>query len=166
VIHLGTFSKSLAPSLRLGYLVLPPALATDMLEMLKPLYIAGSRFTHAVMARFLSAGHLDRHVERMRRAYARKMHALCAALNEAFGTRVAISGHTTGLHLVARFPGRKMTEDLREACVRGGVRFETVADYTLDQAESDAILLGFGNLSVDEIREGVRRLKVVMRRPR
>ncbi len=159
VIHLGTFSKSLAPSLRLGYLVLPPEEAAGLMAMLQPLYIAGPRFNHEVMARFMRGGHYARHVVRMKRLYQRKMRTFCRALHEHFGDRVEINGGSTGQHLTVRFLRTAITAEKRDACLRAGVRFDMVDDYTLRPGEHpDLALLGYGSLSLERIREGVRRL--------
>lgn len=164
VIHLGTFSKSLAPAMRLGYLVLPPALAPQMLAMLRPMSLAGSRVTQAVVARLMQAGHFQRHVTRMKRVYQRKMETLCAALRSHFGDEVTITGNTTGLHLVARFRGVAVTPAVRKRCAEAGVRFDMVDDYALaSEKHGDVVLLGFGNLSLEQIEEGVRRLASVLR---
>lgn len=163
VIHLGTFSKTLAPAMRLGYLVLPPGLAADMVEMLRPLYIAGPKFSHEVMARFMRAGHFQRHITRMKRRYHRKMRVLSRALHEHFGDRVEINGHSTGLHVTVRFAGTTITPEVREACRRAGVQFDTVDDYTVRRGRhSDLVLLGFGNLSAEQIETGIRRLATVL----
>lgn len=165
VIHLGTFSKSLAPAMRLGYLVLPPDMAAEMVRMLRPLYLAGSRVLHAAVAELMREGHFERHVARMKRVYARKMKTLCAALREYFGEDVTISGNSTGLHLVARFRGVALTAALRARCAEAGVRFDTAGDYALvKRRDAEGALLGFGALSLEEIREGVRRLAMVIQK--
>lgn len=164
VIHLGTFSKSLAPTLRLGYLVLPPGEAAGLVAMLRPLYFAGSRFNQEVMARFMRSGHFQRHVSRMKRRYHHKMQALCRALHTHFGDRVQINGQSTGLHITVNFIGRAITPAIQEDCLQAGVRFDTVDDYTLRSGvHPNLALLGFGDLSFDEIQEGVRRLARVLR---
>ncbi|HXG46590.1 MAG TPA: PLP-dependent aminotransferase family protein [Methylomirabilota bacterium] len=165
VIHLGTFSKVLAPSLRLGYMVLPRGLAEEVTHTLRPLHLTGSAVNQAALARLLAAGHLDRHVVRMRRLYQRKMRALCAELVTAFGERVRISGHTTGLHLVVRLAGLTVNAQVRAACEAAGVRFDTAADYAIRPRADNhrAILLGFGDLTVDQIRQAVRRLQSALR---
>lgn len=163
VIHLGTFSKTLAPALRLGYLVLPPDLVPEMLAMLRPMFMAGSRVLHAAVARLMQAGVYERHVARMKRLYERKMRTLSAALLEHFGSGVTISGNSTGLHLVAQFTGVPITAELRERCAVARVRFDTVSDYSLVRSKGpDTALLGFGDLTLDGVREGVRRLAAVM----
>jgi DNA-binding transcriptional MocR family regulator len=150
--------------MRLGYLVLPVDLAADLQAMLRPLFLAGSRFHHAVLARFLRDGHLQRHITRMKRRYHRKMRALCRALRAHFGDRVEINGHSTGLHLTARFAGTAITPALREAGRRAGVSFDTADDYTLHPGgHPDLVLLGFGNLSLEEIETGVHRLAAVLK---
>lgn len=164
VIHLGTFSKTLAPAMRLGYLVLPPQLAPDLLAMLRPMYLAGSRVLHAAVAHLMQTGHYERHVARMKRIYERKMKTLCSALQARFGDNVSISGHSTGLHLVAGFRGISLSPAVRERCAQAGVTFDTASDYALrPRRRPDVALLGFGDLSHKQIQEGVRRLATVLR---
>lgn len=158
-IHLGTFSKSLSPALRLGFIVLPVELVPALQRVLEPLHLTGSRFNQEVLARFIRGGHLVRHVARMKRVYARKMHTLHQALAAAFGDRVTVSGNTTGLHLVATFADETFAPRTRETLLRHGVEFETVDDYALGRSRHPgALALGYGNLSLEQIAAGVQRL--------
>lgn len=159
VVHLGTFSKCLAPALRLGFLVLPEELMPMMLEVVRSLHLPGPRVLQEALARFIHAGHLDGHIARMKRLYHRKMRRLERALVAAFGDRIAISGNTTGLHLVATLRGRRLTKADREAMAHEGVAADAVDDYAFAGARHPgALVLGYGNLSLEEIDEGVRRL--------
>jgi GntR family transcriptional regulator/MocR family aminotransferase len=158
--HIGTFSKALAPALRLGYLVLPVELLPTMHRTLEPMNPGTARITQATLARFLHDGHLVRHVARMRKSYERKMRALQRALTDAFGARVTVSGNTTGLHLVATFADADFTPAVRERMRVHGVDADTVDDYAFAGARHPgALVLGYGNLTLDQLAEGVRRLR-------
>ncbi len=162
-IHLGTFSKCLAPALRTGYIVLPVELVSTMLEVWRPLHLTGSRFIQETLARFIKAGHLSRHVVRMKRVYERKMRALQRALETHFGAEVSVSGNSTGLHLVATFARRKIDPATRRKLADSGVVFDLVDDYAFAGARhAGALALGYGNLTFEQIDEGVRRLARVL----
>lgn len=164
-IHIGTFSKSLAPALRLGYLVLPVELLPAMQRTLEPMNPGTARIAQAALARFLRDGHLVRHVARMKKSYQRKMRALQRALEETFGSRVVVSGNTTGLHLVATFAGLTFDRALRERMRSGGVDCDTVDDYAFAGARHPgALVMGYGNLTLEQIGEGVRRLRAALPR--
>lgn len=163
VIHLGTFSKCLAPSLRLGYMVLPSSMVEAASSLLATLHLGASLHTQETMACFIREGHLDRQVVRMQRLYRRKMRHFVGALQAAFGGQVMISGNTTGLHLVATFPDAifdaAMVTRMREA----GVAADPVDEFALGPTRHPgALALGFGHLSLEAMDEGVRRLASVL----
>ncbi|ACB74352.1 PLP-dependent aminotransferase family protein [Opitutus terrae] len=162
-IHVGTFSKVLAPALRLGYLVLPVELLPAMHRTLEPMNPGTARIAQATLARFMHDGHLVRHVARMKKSYQRKMRALQRALEDAFADRVVVSGNTTGLHLAATFTGVKFDHAWRERMQASGVDCDTANDYAFAGARhSSMLVLGYGNLTVEQIAEGVRRLRGVI----
>ena len=100
VLYLGTFSKTLAPALRLGYLVVPPPLVEPLTQAQTLLTRQLPRLEQAALATFIAEGHLARHIRRTREQYGQRRAALVAALVSAFGDRVTIGGTTAGLHLV------------------------------------------------------------------
>lgn len=163
VLHLGTFSKCLAPALRLGYVVLPATLVPAALEAAEALHLGVSRYTQEAMARFLSQGHLGRHIARMQRIYRRRRQRLRAALHAAFGDTVALSGDSTGLHLIATFSQQRFDPAARARLGAHGVAVDTVDDFTLGRRRHPgALVLGYGHLSLAAIDEGVRRLAAAL----
>lgn len=104
VLYLGTFSKTLFPGLRIGFLVVPPALAAPFGAGLSELYRGGQFFTQAVLADFMNEGHYASHIRRMRLLYAERLGLLQQAITRHFGERVTISGGDAGLHLVLGLP--------------------------------------------------------------
>lgn len=164
-IHLGTFSKSLSPSLRLGFLVLPKDLVPLAQACLSRAHLTVSRYAQLTLARFMVDGHLRRHVVRMTRVYERKMLLLTRVLSERFGDRVKVTGNSTGLHLLATFRdtvfGEGLRSDLRS---NWGVDFDAAHDYLYrERTPGNALALGFGNLSETQITEGARRLAAGLR---
>lgn len=163
VVHLGTFSKCLAPALRLGYVVLPVTLVAAAAETAETLHLDVSRYTQEAMARFIGQGHLARHLLRMQRLYRRRMQRLRSALHARFGDAVAVSGHSTGLHLVATFRGVDFDSVTRARLAACGVAADAVDDFALGRPRHPgALALGYGHLSPAEIDEGVRRLATAL----
>src|ERR1700733_4842798 len=105
VIYIGTFSKTLFPSLRLGYMVIPPALVDRFLAVRQSNDLSPSHLYQAALADFISAGHFTRHVRKTRELYAERRNALAEALRTEFGpeidgSRMEILGAEAGMHLV------------------------------------------------------------------
>jgi GntR family transcriptional regulator/MocR family aminotransferase len=103
VFYTGTFSKTLFPGLRLGYLVVPPSQLDRFRQAMRFLDGGRSALEQAVTAEFLSEGHFARHIKRMRGAYRSRRAAMVQALAERFGTGVRIEQGAGGLHLLLRF---------------------------------------------------------------
>lgn len=163
VIYIGTFSKTLFPSLRLGYLVLPEALAPQFREWKR----LGDHHTNSLsqlaLARFIGDGSLERHIARMRKIYRQRRDKLIQCLTASFPGRVKISGETAGMHLVAEFAGMDFGPDFKARLEQNGVIAATVAEHTMADAESDnQLILGYAHLSPERIEEGVGRIKEVL----
>lgn len=168
VLHVGTFSKTLSPQLRLGYLVLPPSLVDTFSAARRVTDRHAATGVQRALARLLEDGSHDRHVRRMRRLQQARQHALLDALNRQFGADVAIEGAASGLHLVAWFRG--LPASAEPALVRAG-RERGVRVYPLSplfhpstrtpQAESArpaGLVMGYALLDAQAIETGVQRL--------
>jgi GntR family transcriptional regulator/MocR family aminotransferase len=166
VVYVGSTSKTLAPALRIGWLVTPPALL-DAVVQEKVLADRGTaRIEQHAFADFLIRGELDRHLRRMRARYrARRdtlIEALAAALPEA-----AIGGVAAGLHVTVRLPDSDDEQAIREQTLLRSIELETMNDYrhhTVDRAP--ALLLGYAQMPEPAIRAGVRELSEAVRASR
>jgi GntR family transcriptional regulator/MocR family aminotransferase len=164
VAYLGTFSKILFPSMRLGYAVLPESLVGPYLERkrLTDRYCAPA--PQLAMARFIREERLDRHIARMRKEYRRRRDALASALGSAFGGRVRINGLSTGLHLTAAFEGVSFDAATLESIRRAGAIVHPVDGYALvPGSRPDALALGYSHLSPELIERGVAALARALR---
>jgi GntR family transcriptional regulator/MocR family aminotransferase len=158
VIYIGTFSKILSPALRLGYLVLPAAYVTACRELKRLNDLHCSSLEQLTLAHYIQAGHLEKHIAQMRKLYRQRRNLLRQSVLTHFADRVRLFGDSTGLHLVAEFPGVDFTTAAQQIAQQQ-VRVYPVADYaTVKEPYQNQIVLGYGNLSLNAIETGIQRL--------
>lgn len=157
VVYTGTFSRTLAPSIRAAYLILPEAL----LDVYKARFAHGastvSRFEQQVLCRFLSSGQYGRHLRRAGSLYRARCAALTAALKDAFPQGRA-SGAGAGLHLLLTLPGRDES-DLAARAAAAGYRVRTLGEYCRGTSPlPGSLVLGFAGLDVSAAPRAVADL--------
>lgn len=158
VLYLGTFSKTLAPALRLGYLVVPPALVVPLTRAQTLLVRQLPTLEQAALAAFIAEGHLARHIRRTREQYGRRRGALARAIQEHFGERVTIGGTAGGLHLVVWLAPHVQLERVVVAAQQAGIELRTTVEYATESTVRPGVLLGFALAEPDELRVGAARL--------
>lgn len=160
VIHLGTFSKTLAPFLRLGYMVLPQKLVPQVRKLQKMLYRSVNTQVQMALNRLIEQGVYVKHVSAMCKLYRKKMQTVTSALRHEFGDAVQILGVNSGLHVAVVFPNPIFDSKSRKVFLRHDVDIELLSDYTVNETDTcDTLILGFGHMAEETIREGIRRLK-------
>src|SRR5262249_5528934 len=154
VIYCGSFSKVMVPGLRIGYLVVPRSVVTTFT---RAKWLA-DRHTpvhqQAALHRFMSEGHLDRHIRRMKRTYAQRRTVLLESLQRHFGERAQVLGEAAGTHAYVRLDD----PDVPARAERNKVQLRDAATYFIGTAPRNEYLLEFSMLSERSIREGIRRL--------
>jgi GntR family transcriptional regulator / MocR family aminotransferase len=163
VIYCGTLSKSLAPGLRLGWLVLPAPLVGPIARSRMLTDHSTSVPVQAAFAEFLGNGDLDRHLRRMRRVYRERRDVLIAALARWLPAATP-SGIAAGLHVLVTLPGGVDEAEVVECAEAAGIRIYPLDEHRIVRSADDppAILLGYGNLATPAIEEGVRILARVV----
>jgi GntR family transcriptional regulator/MocR family aminotransferase len=157
-LYVGSFSKTLYPGLRLGFVVAPPALSATLAVLHSELYRGGQLTTQAALAEFIAGGHFASHVRRMRKVYAERQAALAESLRARLGGAVTVPSDPAGLHLAV---GLKDARD--EAVSAAAAALDLVARplsayYRNPVNAPQGLVLGFGGIEADEIDPAVTRL--------
>ncbi|MEG0616691.1 MAG: PLP-dependent aminotransferase family protein [Oscillospiraceae bacterium] len=165
VVYIGTFSKSIAPSIRIGYMVLPYSLLARYNSEFSFYSSTVSRFEQQTLCRFIEDGHFARHLNRLRCAYRLRRDVLVRELQSAFGDNVTISGAHTGLHLLASFSPDFLKDKnealLIKAALDASVRVSGLSSYyhNADTYRSRlTLVLGYSALNETELTSAVRTL--------
>ena len=159
VVYAGTFSKTLYPGLRLGYLVLPRAIADDFIHAAARATRAGQGIEQRALADFIARGHYTTHVRRMRARYNARQAALRAALQQAFGPGLVLSGGEAGLHLVMWLPDELPDVAVAERAAQLGLGVRALSAYARPPVRCNGLVLGYGNLDEGAVEGAVARLK-------
>jgi 2-aminoadipate transaminase len=162
VIHIGSFSKSIAPALRIGYVVADWAVLSRMLPLKTD---AGTGALEQMVLAEYCAPHFAGHVPQLSRALRAKLDTLMAALAERFGTAAEFDEPKGGIFLWVKLPDAVDTQKLAQAALAEGVAINPGFEWSPDPSYGRSRLrLCFGNPSHDEIRDGIAVLAEVCRR--
>ncbi len=155
VLYVGTFSKTLHPGLRLGFVVVPPALveAFAMARAITDRHAPGD--TQAVLARFIAEGHLLRHLRQMRELYLQRQHTLRTALAEASNGAWQLAASDRGMHLLHEVAPGTDDETLSRQALAAGVMLAPLSRYAMQSARR-GWLLGYAGFDEGEIHAAAR----------
>ncbi|MEN3335584.1 MAG: GntR family transcriptional regulator / MocR family aminotransferase [Blastocatellia bacterium] len=162
VIYLGTFSKVLFPSLRIGYVVAP----ADLVDAFVAARGVLSRFTpsidQAVLADFIDEGHFTRHIRRMRTLYAERQNMLVEAARRELGGLLDLEPHDAGIHLVGWLRDGIDDRRAQEEAARQNVEAQALSAFSIKYHHRAGLMLGYAGYNEREIRVGVRRLATAL----
>jgi len=162
VVYLGTVSKTLAPGLRLGWLVLPAALLDAVTEAKALEDLGSSTLEQLVLARLLETAAYDRHLRRSRRRNRARRDALLAAVAREI-PRARVTGISAGLHALVRLPASVDAALLARRASESSLGVYPLSWHMISPPrETDALVLGYANLPEPAIDEGIRRLAGVL----
>ncbi|NLZ61259.1 MAG: PLP-dependent aminotransferase family protein, partial [Acholeplasmataceae bacterium] len=161
VIYLNSFTKSIAPSLRISFMVLPKKLKLR-LESEHPYYTCPvSLISQVALERFIGRGSFERHLNRMKKIYRVKRDYLISLLNELpFKDRFQIEGEEAGLHFLLKFASDVSETRLVESAAKLGVRVYGLDEYLIEKCEHQPmIIIGYSALSLDSIKKAIKILR-------
>lgn len=162
IVYIGTFSRTVFPSLRIGYLIAPASLvpALTAAKWLSDLHSAS--LEQQTLAEFIAGGMYERHLRRLRRRNTARRTALLDVVHKYLGDRVEVTGEGAGAH-VALWPKEQVSEEgVIEAAAKRGVGIYGISHCFLRRPSRPGFLLGYARLTEREIREGVRLLGEVL----
>ena len=165
VVYVGTFSKSLAPSLRLGYMVVPISLRTRVIELLRARGAGGANWLQRAVAAFLSEGHFSRHIRRTRDLYRRRRDALSAAVEQDLEhTGARLRRPTGAMHAVLDLPGTMTADQVSRRAAARGVEAIPLSFFAIppDHDVGEGLVLGFAGYDEAALRRAVEVLKEVI----
>ena len=179
VIYIGTFSKIIFPSLRIGYLVVPP----NLIPIVSKAKWLCDRFCPILeqyaLTDWIRLGHFERHIRRMRQLYNLRRQALIAAFEKYFGgeercfsnslsnhrigNRVTILGENAGIHLMAKIKTNLSDETVTKTAAAAGIGLISARDYYLQPKNQGEFIFGYGQLEESEIDRGIFKLSQMLK---
>ncbi|WP_214803907.1 PLP-dependent aminotransferase family protein [Exiguobacterium sp. s194] len=158
VVYLSTFSKSLMPSLRIGYMVLPPPLLNRYRERYRHFTCSVPRFEQHTLAEFMATGDFEKHLNRMRKTYRRKLEIIIAAF-KPYEPVVSVTGASAGLHVVLSVHTSATSEELKRLAETSNIRINAMTDYRIESSDTiPQFLFGFAALSEETLPAAVSAL--------
>lgn len=159
VIYAGTFSKTLFPSLKLGYIVLPQNLVDICTEKANIYQIGSSITSQLIVNDFIAEGHFSKHLNKMRALYSHRREITSHSLSEILGQEIAVNSHKNGMQLVAKIVSGHSDNDVTTAFNKLGYNIHALSNWTTDPNQN-GLIIGFTNVANKKAAdEAARKLK-------
>lgn len=162
VIYIGTFSKVLFPSLRVGYLVIPADLVDHFLALRHAMDVSPPHLFQSVLADFIAEGHFSRHIRRMRALYGERRDVLVESLTRDFGSRLQVVGNMAGIHLTVTLPKGLDDVAIAKRAAQQSLWLWPLSPTYLSKLSHHGCILGFGSTTAAEIPGAVRHLHTIL----
>ncbi|MBD3108744.1 PLP-dependent aminotransferase family protein [Bacillus sp. AGMB 02131] len=156
VIYLGSFSKSLMPSIRISYMVLPETLLKKYEKKLSFYHCTVSRIDQHILAEFIQKGLFEKHLNRMRKVYRQKLELVLCQL-KSYSQQISIIGGHSGLHVVLQIQNGMTEEELVERAAKEQMKVYPLSDYMLVKKQNltPTIVLGFAGIPIEQLEEAL-----------
>jgi GntR family transcriptional regulator/MocR family aminotransferase len=158
VVYIGTFSKTLFPAIRIGYIVVPPDLVDPFLALRHSADLFPPLLYQDVLRRFIEDGHYSRHIRRTRQIYEERRNVLVDSLRSEFDSSLPIIGSEAGLHLVVTIPRHLSDREIALQAAESKLWLYPLSLNFSGKRRTQGFVLGYGSAGVPEIRAGIRRL--------
>ncbi|SAL26192.1 GntR family transcriptional regulator [Caballeronia choica] len=165
VIYVGSFGKTLFPGLRIGYIVVPEALAASFATASAELYREGQLLQQAVLAEFIAEGHFTSHIRRMRTLYGQRRELMLATIAKRYGDTLEIVGGDAGLHLVLRLPDGVDDRAVAAEALAENIVVRPLSGYFARRDDAGSgLLIGYACVPDEEIEPAFETLAGVIDR--
>jgi GntR family transcriptional regulator / MocR family aminotransferase len=162
VIYVGTFSKTIFPSLRIGCAVVPPALV-DVFTVARALNDVNSPLIEqAILTEFITAGHFARHVRRMRTLYRERQQILVEECEKNLSGLLEVKKADAGMHLVGWLPQGIDGKNISHRAERQNLKISPVSAYCVRELKRDGFILGYTAFDEKQIKQGIKKLKAIL----
>jgi GntR family transcriptional regulator/MocR family aminotransferase len=161
VVYIGTLSKVLLPSLRIGYLVLPPDLVERFRVLRNAVDISPPTLVQAALADLIEEGHFARHLRRTRELYREKRDRLMTALERELGDRLRVHGARAGLHLTVTLETDRSDRAVALAAAQREIWTPPLSEFYQEEPRRQGLVLGYGGIALDRIAPAVRKLRQI-----
>ncbi len=166
VIYMNTFSKSLAPSIRISYMILPTAVMEEFRQKLGFYSCTVPSFEQYTLARFLSQGHFEKHINRMRKIYRSRRNFVTQVLNSCpFSDKITIMEQDAGLHFLLRVKTHRSDRELVELCGQAGIRITALSEYyqrTPPEWSAHCLVVNYSGLQEENLLPALERLGKIL----
>ena len=166
VIYMNTFSKTLAPSIRISYMILPPALMARFREQLGFYSCTVPSFEQYTLARFLSGGWFEKHINRMRKFYRTRRNRVIELLEGSpFADRISILEQDAGLHFLLRIDTDLSDAELVQLCADAGIRVRCLGDYyegEMPPWAEKCLVVNYSGLQEEQLSAVLERLSQIL----
>lgn len=160
VIYFGTFSKSLIPSIRMSYMILPESLIESFEKFNEHQKSTVSRMEQLAVADFIREGHYERHLAKMRTIYRKKHQALLQAIQTLMPNNYEVIGENSGLHILIKLPPHLTEEEAIQKALEKRIRVYPASISYMAQPKTNMVILGYGGLTIPQIEEGISQLAI------
>ncbi|TYS70492.1 PLP-dependent aminotransferase family protein [Sutcliffiella horikoshii] len=161
IIYFGTLSKTLLPSLRMSYIVIPKSLQLDFERFNTFQKSTVSKIDQLVVAKFFQEGHYSSHIAKMRTLYRNKRSCLIENINKCLGAEYKVIGDAAGLHVILQLPQR-LNESIAIKLAKSiGVEIDAISPMYQHQKPSNQVIIGYGEPSMEKIQRGINLLASV-----
>jgi GntR family transcriptional regulator/MocR family aminotransferase len=162
VIYIGTFSNTLFPSLRVGYIVIPHDLVDRFSAVRFAMDISPPYLYQGVLSDFMSEGHFGRHIRKMRNLYGERRKALVASLRSQFGNMLEVHGAEAGMHVTVTLPAGYCDTEIAAKAFDSGMWLLPLSPCYLNGPVRHGFLLGFGSTTGDQIPAAVGAMRALL----
>ena len=164
VIYMNTFSKSLAPSIRISYMVLPAGLMAEFRRRLGFYSCTVPSFEQYTLARFLSRGHFEKHINRMRKFYKQRRNTVVSLLEKCvFSDSLTILEQDAGLHFLLQVKTPLTDGELTAALAEAGVRIRALSEYYHDsRVDRHCLVVNYSGIKEEDLEKALNALEKIM----